>query len=266
MKNTSTTSPYESSESRARAEMVAPFVNSVVQIDAALDGHWRTFSARRLSVTFLLSCVWLVAFATYADIYTFRALMDGDVAAMGCRCRGTGPFFVNVSTMCETCSGAEIICADSRQIHVTFKLLCESHVTLSLPSSIVMIGIGLGALIGGSISDRFGRRPTLLCSLTVQVLASGLAATATALAPYLVLRLLCGIGMSGATQAGFTLATEIIGPRYRTVLTTELWAYQCVATVLKRIPWEGRNWAHSLLLFGWDSPPGAATSTSDTLR
>jgi MFS family permease len=158
------------------------------------------------------------------------------VAAMSCRCEGSAAFFANVSTMCETCSGAEITCADSRQIHVTFGLLCESHVTLSLPSSVVMIGIGLGAIIGGSISDRVGRRPTLLCSLAVQVLAAGLSAAATGLAPYLVLRLLCGVGMSGATQAGFTLATEIIGPRYRTVLTTELWAYQCVAAVLKHSP------------------------------
>ena len=40
--------------------------------------------------------------------------------------------------------------------------------------------------------------------------------------PYLALRLLCGVGMSGAAQAGFTLATEVVGPRYRTVLSAEL--------------------------------------------
>ena len=46
---------------------------------------------------------------------------------------------------------------------------------------------------------------------------------------YLAIRLLCGVGMSGVTQAGYTLATELVGPSYRTLLTTELWAYQWAA-------------------------------------
>ena len=169
---------------------------------------------------------WLVAFPIYVDIYSLRSATNEQLSAMGCMCQSLA-MNVNVSNMCQ-CSEA-IACAAEWNIAATFELFCVDEVVLRLPPTFVILGILIGALAGGSLSDRFGRRPTLIASLALQVLASIFAAAAPSYHFYLVSRLVCGIGMSGVTQAGYTLATEIVGPRYRTVLTTELWAYQWAA-------------------------------------
>ena len=195
-------------------------------MDALLDGDWRTYSSYRAGLSLLLSVAWLVAFPIYVDIYSLRSANDEELSVMGCMCRPLA-LHVNVSNMCK-CSEA-VACAAEWNIAATFELFCADEVVLRLPPTFVIMGILIGALAGGGLSDRFGRRPTLIASLALQVVASVLAAAAPSYHFYLVSRLLCGIGMSGVTQAGFTLATEIVGPRYRTVLTTELWAYMWAA-------------------------------------
>lgn len=212
--------------------------------DTALDGHYRSYSAYRAGLSLLLSSVWLTAFPMYVDIYNMHHVTDHELAEMACSCASARKVPLNVSNMCSCDLPLE--CKRQLNIAASFDLFCVHPTVLSLPPVMVIAGIFFGALLGGITSDRFGRRRTLLGFLAVQFVASALAAAAPSYPAYLALRLLCGVGMSGVTQAGYTLATEVVGPRYRTILTAELWAYvwaamSCllalVAYLMRHVPW-----------------------------
>ncbi len=65
--------------------------------------------------------------------------------------------------------------------------------------SAYMVGVALGQLIQGPISDRFGRRPVLLASLVVYVLASVACANAWSLVSLCAFRFVQGFAGSGGT-------------------------------------------------------------------
>lgn len=85
-------------------------------------------------------------------------------------------------------------------------------------------GYMIGALLIGLLADRFGRRPMLILS----VLLFGTLTVATAFAPTLdtlvMIRLIAGIGLGGATPCFITLASEYLPERFRRVMVTALFA------------------------------------------
>ena len=90
----------------------------------------------------------------------------------------------------------------------------------------------------------------------VQAVAQLLASAAPVYPVYLGLKLLCGVGMSGATQAGFTLASELTGSTYRTLLTAELWSYMFASMaafsalggyVLRNVSWRRAHLAFAFV-------------------
>lgn len=82
--------------------------------------------------------------------------------------------------------------------------------TAQLSLSACIIGLGVGQLVVGPLSDRLGRRRPLLVGLVVFVLTSALCAVTTSMTMLLVLRLL--EGMAGA--AGIVLCRAIVADRF----------------------------------------------------
>lgn len=76
--------------------------------------------------------------------------------------------------------------------------------------SAVLVGIGLGQLVVGPLSDRYGRRPVLLAGLTLFILASIAATFAMSGAMLLLARLMQGLGAS----AGLALPRAIARDRF----------------------------------------------------
>lgn len=70
------------------------------------------------------------------------------------------------------------------------------------------IGMCLGAMTLGSLSDRIGRRPTILLALTLFGVFSAVASVAQTPEQIIVLRFLIGLGMGGATPAILALTAE----------------------------------------------------------
>jgi DHA1 family bicyclomycin/chloramphenicol resistance-like MFS transporter len=62
----------------------------------------------------------------------------------------------------------------------------------------VLLGIALGQVVGGPLSDRFGRRIPLLAGLATFVVAAGLCSLAPSLPALVALRLLMGLGGGAA--------------------------------------------------------------------
>ena len=82
--------------------------------------------------------------------------------------------------------------------------------TAQLTLSACIIGLGVGQLLVGPLSDRLGRRGPLLVSLLLFVIVSALCALTQSIGVLLVLRLLQGIG--GA--AGIVLCRAIVADRF----------------------------------------------------
>lgn len=69
-----------------------------------------------------------------------------------------------------------------------------------------MVGVMLGSMIFGSLSDRFGRRPIFFLSLVIQLVGGILVAVSPEYISYVVFRLIVG-----STTSGVFLVAYVIG-------------------------------------------------------
>lgn len=90
-----------------------------------------------------------------------------------------------------------------------------------------IIGMALGAFVGGPMGDRWGRRPALLASTTLFGLATLVAASSPSLAWLTLWRLVTGIGLGAALPNATALMAEFAPPRWRS---------QAIAAVIVGVP------------------------------
>jgi AAHS family 4-hydroxybenzoate transporter-like MFS transporter len=90
-----------------------------------------------------------------------------------------------------------------------------SRAALSPVFSASLIGLMLGALIGGPVSDRFGRRPVLLGGMVFFGIMSLLTVMAGSIESLLVLRLLTGLGLGCVMPNAIALTSEYAPARVR---------------------------------------------------
>lgn len=96
----------------------------------------------------------------------------------------------------------------SKEFHI-------SRAELSPVFSASLVGMMLGALIGGPISDRFGRRPVLLTGLFYFGVMSLLTAIAPDVKWLLILRFLTGLGLGCVMPNAIALTSEFAPERIR---------------------------------------------------
>ncbi|EOO64922.1 MFS transporter [Bacillus cereus] len=93
--------------------------------------------------------------------------------------------------------------------------------------SINSIGMAVGALIFGILSDKIGRKSVFIITLLLFSIGSGLTALTTTLAIFLVLRFLIGMGLGGELPVASTLVSESVEAHERgkiVVLLESFWA------------------------------------------
>lgn len=90
-------------------------------------------------------------------------------------------------------------------------MIAEWHAARSLFSPVLaigLVGVGLGAGLGGLVGDRIGRKAALIGSVVLFALATGAVAWVHDVSPLLILRLLAGIGIGGVFPNAAALAAE----------------------------------------------------------
>ena len=102
---------------------------------------------------------------------------------------------------------------------------------VQLTLSTMLLGLALGALIYGPLSDQYGRKPILSVGLVVYVVAGVLAALATDLAELVAWRFLQGLGASSAT----VLARAIILDRWRGSQASRALSWMAMITFLSPV-------------------------------
>ncbi|XP_053545235.1 organic anion transporter 3-like [Bombina bombina] len=122
-------------------------------------------------------------------------------------------------------------------------LVCQWEFLKEMAQSIYMAGVLVGAIMYGTLADRFGRRIVLLCCV-LQVATMG---TGTALSPnfsfYCVFRFLTGMGMCGFVINGLGLTMEWIPMRYRpTVSMVQGYCLTAGQIILGGVAYACRDW------------------------
>ncbi|HDR4948818.1 TPA: MFS transporter [Bacillus cereus] len=93
--------------------------------------------------------------------------------------------------------------------------------------SVNSIGMAVGALLFGILSDKIGRKSVFIITLLLFSIGSGLTALTTTLAMFLVLRFLIGMGLGGELPVASTLVSESVEAHERgkiVVLLESFWA------------------------------------------
>ncbi|NXN64269.1 S22AD protein, partial [Himantopus himantopus] len=112
----------------------------------------------------------------------------------------------------EKCSSGWVYpSAQPPSLLTEFDLVCDRKELNDISQSIYMVGLFLGSMIFGPLSDRIGRRPVILVSVFLQ----GLFGVGIAFVPhfyvYMAFRCVVGASVSGITMTILALATEWIG-------------------------------------------------------
>ncbi|HEX3970495.1 MAG TPA: MFS transporter [Stellaceae bacterium] len=85
------------------------------------------------------------------------------------------------------------------------------------------IGVMVGALFLGPVSDRIGRKTVLISSACIFGLFSLLTAWATTVTEIAALRLLAGLGLGGIVPAAMAYSAEYAPQRLKATVTTLMW-------------------------------------------
>ncbi|KAL0276171.1 UNVERIFIED_CONTAM: hypothetical protein PYX00_003794 [Menopon gallinae] len=80
-----------------------------------------------------------------------------------------------------------------------------------------LAGVAIGGLVSGMVSDRLGRKKTLMVSLCLQIVIGVTIAFVPILEVFAVLRFLLGFVSVGVVFSGFVLCVELVGGKWRTV-------------------------------------------------
>ncbi|XP_045769650.1 organic cation transporter protein-like isoform X1 [Maniola jurtina] len=129
-----------------------------------------------------------------------------------------------------TCSGNETFgskclsnCTEYTYDHSVFgetiisqwNLVCDRHWLKNLTQTIFMLGILVGNMVFGHLSDRYGRRLPFLAAVFLQLIAGVTTAYSVNWYMFTSLRFLLAIATGGTMVTSFVLTMELIGTRYR---------------------------------------------------
>ncbi|WP_209560209.1 MFS transporter [Frigoribacterium sp. PvP032] len=125
---------------------------------------------------------------------------------------------------------------------------------LAFVASAGFAGMAIGAAVGGSLSDRLGRKTVFALTLLVYGLATGVSALSWSVGALLVLRFVVGLGLGAELPVASTLVSEFSPRRIRgrvVVLLEAFWALGSIAAALVGylvIPTSDDGWRWALLI------------------
>ena len=125
---------------------------------------------------------------------------------------------------------------------------------LAFVASAGFAGMAIGAALGGTLSDRLGRKTVFALTLLVYGLATGVSALSWSVGALLVLRFVVGLGLGSELPVASTLVSEFSPRRIRgrvVVLLEAFWAAGSIAAALIGylvIPTSDDGWRWALLI------------------
>ncbi|KAL1509462.1 hypothetical protein ABEB36_004191 [Hypothenemus hampei] len=184
------------------------------------------FGRWQLLLTFILSlvnipCTWHIFVPTFhARERDFLCVQP----QIGCQITDNPCFLAERSVVNDSCLDySQIKCenwefkGEGSTITSEFNLVCDRKTLINLAEMMFLAGVAVGGLVSGIISDKYGRKKTLLTSISVQCILGTLIAFAPWFELYVVLRCLLGFFSVSVVFSGFVLAIELVGGHWRTI-------------------------------------------------
>ncbi|XP_038073511.1 organic cation transporter protein-like [Patiria miniata] len=132
-----------------------------------------------------------------------------------------------------------------KTIATEWDLVCERDASVELSQIIFMLGVMVGSLLFGQLSDRFGRRYVFFFSLWAQV-AFGVGAAFTGnLYAFMAVRFAVGVIEQGVDITSYVMVTEMFSPSRRAfagILLTLFWSSGIMS--LAGLAYLLRDWRH----------------------
>ncbi|KAK3925868.1 Organic cation transporter protein [Frankliniella fusca] len=96
-------------------------------------------------------------------------------------------------------------------------LVCSRKHLKNVAEMTFLAGVALGGLVSGMISDKFGRKKTLLSALIAQIVVGTVIAFNPWFEVHCILRFCLGFISVGMVFSGFVLCMEVVGGKWRTI-------------------------------------------------
>ena len=84
-------------------------------------------------------------------------------------------------------------------------------------NAIFLVGWGVGGILFGRITDRFGRTRTLLLTMLLYAVSTAACAACSSLVPFVVCRIFASLGIGGEWAAGAALVAEVVSEKARPI-------------------------------------------------
>ena len=89
-----------------------------------------------------------------------------------------------------------------------YNLVCDNAFWHATAQALFMVGVLLGSIVFGVLSDMFGRRPIFFFSLVIQVIFGILAGFAPEYFTFVIARIIVGASTSGIFLVGFVIGKQ----------------------------------------------------------
>lgn len=98
---------------------------------------------------------------------------------------------------------------------IDWNMVCGRAWLRATSDALFMVGVLVGSIVLGQLSDNYGRKPVFFASLVVQVIFGVIAGVAPDYLTYTFARMIIGATTSGVFLVAYVLAMEMVGPTYR---------------------------------------------------
>lgn len=94
-------------------------------------------------------------------------------------------------------------------------MVCSRAILPATADALFMVGVLIGSLVFGQMSDKYGRKPIFFASLILQVVFGVLVGVSPNYISYAITRLIVGATTSGTFLVSYVIAMEMVGPKAR---------------------------------------------------
>ncbi|XP_078358937.1 organic cation transporter protein-like [Oculina patagonica] len=122
--------------------------------------------------------------------------------------------------------------SDFNSVVAEWDLVCDVSALSVLTKAVMFLGIMIGVLVGGVLSDKFGRKPLVyFVPVVCTILALG-ASFVHIYWLYVLIRVLVGVCTGGSSLVNYVLLVEIVGKRHRHVIGTTYFYFWVLSLML----------------------------------